>query len=201
MLQTAKKILKSTNFHLQDVLKLKKRIIFHFRLLYSTFGHLKKKVQNLLKNSKNLIFLKFQILIRDWNRPGVGRYVTVRSAQSPSLSKIFFMQNGQKLTNLSQKKHTPPPKKRAFFFGGGGSGDRWSLRTMCLGLIFQQKTAKQRKSHPQPQKFWSERSFLFFFFEKYFGKIFPLPSHVRTSGENFAVHFQRGAILLFKNLE
>ena len=54
-----------------------------------------------------------------------------RSAQSPSLAKNFFMQNGQKLTNLFQKNISP--QKSAFFFGGG-SGDRWSLRTMCLGL-------------------------------------------------------------------
>ena len=49
------------------------------------------------------------------------------------LPKIFFMRNAQKLTNFFQKKHTP--QKRAFFLGGGGSGDRWSLRTMCLGLL------------------------------------------------------------------
>ena len=133
MLQTAKKLSTSTKFHLWDVLKLKKRIIFHFGLFCSTFGHLKKKVQNLLKNSKNLIFLKFQILICGRNWPGIGRYVAERSAQSPSLAKIFFMPNGEKLTNLSQK-NIPPKKRTFFFFGGGGSGDRWSLRTMCLGL-------------------------------------------------------------------
>ena len=43
MLQTTKKISTSTKFHLWDVLKLKKRIILHFRLFCSTFGHLKKK--------------------------------------------------------------------------------------------------------------------------------------------------------------
>ena len=43
---TSKKL---TKFHLWDVLKLKKRIIFHFRLFHSIFGHLKKKVQKLLK--------------------------------------------------------------------------------------------------------------------------------------------------------
>ena len=107
----------------------------------------KKKVQNLLKNSKNLIFLKFQILICGWNRPGIGRYVAERSAQSPNLAKIFFMQNGQKLTNLFQK-NIPHPKKRAFFWGGG-SGDRWSLRTMCLGLDW---------------KFKTPRTYVFFFF-------------------------------------
>ena len=122
MLQIAKKILTSTKFHRWDVLKLKKRIIFLFRLFCSTFGHLKKKVQTLLKNSKNLIFLKFQILICGWNRPGIGRYVTGRSAQSPSLSKIFFMQSGQKLTNLFQK-NIPPPK-RAFLGGVHEIGGR-----------------------------------------------------------------------------
>ena len=119
MLQTAKKILTRTKFHLWDVLKLKKRIIFHFRLFCSTFGHLKKKVQNLLKNSKNLIFLKFQILIYGRNWPGIGRYVAKRLVQSPSLAKIFFMSNRQKLTNLSQKNI--PPQKSLFFLGGGGS--------------------------------------------------------------------------------
>jgi hypothetical protein len=118
MLQTAEKLSTSTKFHLCDVLKLKKITIFHFGLFCSTFGHLKKKVPNLLKNSKNLIFLKFQILICDQNWPGVDRYVAGRLAQSQSLSKMFFMLNGQKFTNLSQKNI--PPKKGLFFWGGGG---------------------------------------------------------------------------------
>ena len=117
MLQTTEKILTSTKFHLWDVLKLKKKIIFHFRLFCSTFGHLKKKIQNLLKNSKNLIFLKFRILICDQNRPGIGQYVAGRLDQSPSLPQIFSMPNGQQLTNSSQKIYPPSPKKRA---GGGG---------------------------------------------------------------------------------
>ena len=136
MLQTAKKILTNTKFHLWDVLKLKKRIIFHFRLFCSTFGHLKKKVKNVLKNSKTLIFLKFQILICGRNWPGIVRYVAGRSAQPSSLPKIFFMPNRQKLTNLSQKNIPRSPKTAFFFFGGGGgSADKWSLRTKCLGLI------------------------------------------------------------------
>ena len=97
--------------------KLKKRIILHFRLFCSTFGHLKKKVQNLLKNSENLIFLKFQILICDRNWARIGW----RSAQSQSLPQIFFMPNGQKLTNLSQKKHTP---QKGPFLGRGREGGR-----------------------------------------------------------------------------
>ena len=129
MLQTAKKILTSTKFHLWDVLKLKKRIIFLFRLFCSTFGHLKKKSPNFAqKQQKSHIF---EISNFDL-RPESGRYVAGRSAQSPSLSKIFFMRNGQKLTNLSQKNI--PPQKGPFFGGGGGSATRWSLRTKCLGL-------------------------------------------------------------------
>ena len=97
----------------------------------------KKKVQNLLKNSKNFIFLKFQILIYDRNRPGISQYVAGRSGESSSLLKIFFMLNWQKLTNLSQK--TYPPKRAFvffffFFFFLGGGGGREIISTMCLGL-------------------------------------------------------------------
>jgi len=56
-------------------------------------------------------------LICGWNRPGIGRYVAGRSAHSPSLSKIIFMQNGQKLKNLFKKNNTP--QKRAFLGGEG----------------------------------------------------------------------------------
>jgi hypothetical protein len=43
MLQTAKKILTGTQFHLWDVLKLKKRIIFHFKLFCSTDSAFEKQ--------------------------------------------------------------------------------------------------------------------------------------------------------------
>ena len=54
------------------------------------------------------------------------------------------------------KKIYPPPqkKKRAFFFWGGGSGDRWSLRIMCLGLKGQKSVYSTSKhmnfSHQEP---------------------------------------------------
>ena len=108
MLQTAKKILTSTNFHLQDVLKLKKRIILHFRLFCSTFGHLKKKVQNLLKNSKNFIFLKFQIGRKSANMQPEGRL-------SPQVFPKFFYVKRTKIDEFISQKHTP---KKGLFLGG-----------------------------------------------------------------------------------
>jgi hypothetical protein len=86
--------------------------------------------------------------------------MTERSAQSPSLAKIFFMENGQKLTNLFQK-NVPPPKNQDLFFGGGGSGDRWSLRTMCLGLCWS-RSEKGLAHFTTKQRFCFDVSFYFF---------------------------------------
>ena len=122
ILQTAKKISTSTKFHLWDVLKLKKRIIFHFRLFCSTFGHLKKKVQNVLKNSKNLIFLKFKILICDesaGNRLICGRKVGSAPKSPP---KIFYAKR-TKIDEFISKKHTPS-QKGLFLEGGREIGGR-----------------------------------------------------------------------------
>ena len=136
MLQTAKKILTSTNFHLQDVLKLKKRIIFHFRLFCSTFGHLKKKSKICSKIAKSHIFeiSNFDLRLESaGNRPICGRKV----GSVPKSFQNFFYAKRTKIDELISKKHTPP--KKGLFFWGGGSGDRWSLRTMCLGLfVFRQ---------------------------------------------------------------
>ena len=115
MLQTAKKILTSTNFHLQDVLKLKKRIIFHFRLFCSTFGHLKKKSPKFAqKQQKSHIFeiSNFDLRLESaGNRPICGRKV----GSVPKSCQNFFYAKRTKIDEFISKKHTPP-KKRAFFF-------------------------------------------------------------------------------------
>ena len=118
MLQTAKNLPTGTRFHLWDVLKLKKRIIFHFGLFYSTIGHLKKKVQNLLKIAKISYFWNFKF----WFAAGIGREsadIWPKGRFSPSLAQIFLCQT-DKNWQLYLKKTYPPPKKRAFFFRGGG---------------------------------------------------------------------------------
>ena len=116
MLQTAKKILTSTNFHLQDVLKLKKRIIFHFRLFCSTFGHLKKKSPKFAqKQQKSHIFEISNFDLRPelaGNRPICSRKV----GPVPKSFQNFFYAKRTKIDELISKKHTPP--KRAFFWGG-----------------------------------------------------------------------------------
>ena len=137
MLQTAKKILTSTKFHLWDVLKLKKRIIFLFRLFCSTFAHLKKKSPNFAqKQQKSHIFEISNFDLRPksaGSQPICGRKVGL----VPKSFQNFFNAKRTKIDEFISKKHTPPQKKRAFFFGGGGSATRWSLRTKCLGLRYQ----------------------------------------------------------------
>ena len=114
MLQTAKKILTSTNFHLQDVLKLKKRIIFHFRLFCSTFGHLKKKSPKFAqKQQKSHIFeiSNFDLRLESaGNRPICGRKV----GSVPKSCQNFFYAKRTKIDEFISKKHTPPQKKGLF---------------------------------------------------------------------------------------
>ena len=133
MLQTAKKILTNTKFHLWDVLKLKKRIIFLFRLFCSTFAYLKKKSPNFAqKQQKSHIFeiLNFDLQPESaGNWPICGRKVGL---VLKSFQNLFYAKR-TKIDEFISKKHTPP-QKRAFFFWGGGSATRWSLRTKCLGL-------------------------------------------------------------------
>ena len=120
MLQIAKKILTSTKFHLWDVLKLKKRIIFLFRLFCSTFGHLKKKSPNFAqKQQKSHIFEISNFDLRPesaGNRPICGRKVGLVPKSFPN----FFYAKRTKIDEFISKKHTPPKKKGPFFFGGGG---------------------------------------------------------------------------------
>ena len=114
MLQTARKILTSTNFHLQDVLKLKKRIIFHFRLFCSSFGHLKKKSPKFAqKQQKSHIFEISNFDLRPelaGNRP----ICCPKVGSVPKSCQIFFYVERTKIDDFISKKHTPP-----FFFGGG----------------------------------------------------------------------------------
>ena len=110
----------------------------------------------MLKNSKNLIFLKFQILIRDWNRSGNRPICGHKVGSVPKSFQNFFYAKRTQIDELISKKHTPPPKKGLFFWGGwggGGSGDRWSLRTMCLGLI-----VKKKKNENKKKSFFGEKT-------------------------------------------
>ena len=117
MLQTAKKILTSTNFHLQDVLKLKKRIILHFRLFCSTFGHLKKKSPKFAqKQRKSHIFEISNFDLRPelaGNRP----ICCPKVGSVPKSCQNFFYVERTKIDDFISKKHTPP--KKGPFFGGG----------------------------------------------------------------------------------
>ena len=69
------------------------------------------------KRPKKRRFLKFQDLIFGRKQTNSGRYVAGRSAQSKILPKIFFIENGQKLTILSQK--IVPPRNSCFWGGYG----------------------------------------------------------------------------------
>ena len=79
---------------------------------------------------------------------------------SPQVLPKIFLCKTDKNWRIYFKK-TYPPKKSGPFFFGGGSGDRWSLRTMCLGLCWS-RSEKGLAHFTTKQRFCFDVSFYFF---------------------------------------
>ena len=156
----------------------------------------KKKFKICSKIAKVSYFWNFKF----WFAAGIGRKLADMLQEgriSPQVFPKLFLCQTEKNWRIYLKK-TYPPKKGLFFWGGGGgSGDRWSLRTMCLRLLCCSFFSFEIFQRPCYGSLLRRKKRFHIFFLSFFVWYFFLKKVTKSIAENFFLGEDHNLFFLF----